>query len=271
MTSLHWEHLTTAQFAARDFARTVVVLPVAATEQHGPHLPVSTDAAIGEAIVRKAVELLPPDADVLILPMQRVGKSDEHLAFPGTLTLSLDTLCALWRDLARSVARAGARRIILFNSHGGQSALVDIVCRDIRVELGMLAVGSSWFRIADLGDLFSASEIEHGIHGGDVETSMMLAIDPAHVDFSRAEDFVPLTVAIQQSGGLLTAEGRVGFGWQAQDLHPAGVCGDAANATADKGRAVIDRAAEGLVRLIEATRAFDLRHLTGATAFSQDG
>lgn len=271
MASLYWEHLTTAQFAARDFARTVVVLPVAATEQHGPHLPVSTDAALGEAILRRAAERLGPDADVLILPMQRIGKSDEHLAFPGTLTVSLDTLRALWRDLARSVARAGARRLILFNSHGGQIALVDIVCRDIRIELGMLAVACSWFRIADVDDLFSAHEIEHGIHGGDIETSMMLAVDPAHVDMSRAEDFTPLTVAIAQSGSPLTAEGRVGFGWQAQDLHPAGVCGDAANATADKGRLVIDRAAEGLVRLIDAARAFNLGALTEATAFAKDG
>ena len=269
MASLYWEHLTTAQFAVRDFAQTVVILPVAATEQHGPHLPVSTDAAIGEAILRRTAELLPPDADVLILPMQRVGKSDEHLAYPGTLTVSLDTLRALWRDLARSVARAGARRLILFNSHGGQISLVDIVCRDIRIELGMLAVACSWFRIAEVGDLFSSTEIEHGIHGGDIETSMMLAIDPAHVDMARAEDFTPLTMAIQRSGSPLTAEGRVGFGWQAQDLHPAGVCGDAASATAEKGAAVIDRAADGLLRLIEAARAFDLRHLTGATAFSQ--
>jgi len=266
--SLYWEDLTTAEFAARDLSQTVVILPVAATEQHGPHLPVSTDAAIAEAILTRAVELLPEEADVLILPAQRVGKSDEHLAFPGTLAISVETLRQVWLDLARSVARAGARRIVLFNSHGGQIALVDMVCRDIRIELGMLAVGCSWFRITDVADLFSAHEIEHGIHGGDIETSLMLAIDPDHVDFALAEDFVPLTVAIQQSGSLLTAEGRVGFGWQAQDLHPAGVSGDASNATPDKGQAILDRAADSLVRLIAATRDFDLRHLTSATAFS---
>ena len=265
--SLYWEHLTSAQFSARDLSQTVVILPVAATEQHGPHLPVSTDAALGQAILDRAVELLGPGADVLILPMQRVGKSDEHLAFPGTLTVGLDTLRALWRDLARSVARAGARRLIVFNSHGGQIALVDIVCRDIRIELGMLAVACSWFRIAEIGDLFSAHEIEHGIHGGDIETSMMLAVDPEHVDMRRAENFVPLTVAIAQAQSPLTAEGKVGFGWQAQDLHPAGVCGNAANADAEKGRLVIERAAAGLVRLVAATRAFDLAALTQATAF----
>lgn len=159
--------------------------------------------------------------------------------------------------MARSGAQrgaGGARRLILFNSHGGQISLVDIVCRDIRIEPGTLAVGCSWFRIAEVGDLFSAHEIEHGVHGGDIETSMMLAVDPAHVEMSRAADFVPLTVAIRQSGSVLTAEGRVGLGWQAQDLHPAGVCGDAGAATADKCRVVIERAAEGLVRLIGAFR-----------------
>ncbi len=269
--SFYWEDLTTAEFSARDFAQTVVVLPVAAVEQHGPHLPVSTDAALNQAILERALELMPADSDLLILPAVKVGKSDEHLAFPGTLAISAETLRQLWLDMARSAARAGARRILIFNSHGGQVGLVDIVCRDIRIELGLLAVGCSWFRITDASGLFSAHEIAHGIHGGDIETSMMLAAAPECVAMDQAQDFVPLTVAIQQSGSELTAEGRVGFGWQAQDLHPAGVMGDAANATAEKGRAMIERAAEGLIRLISATRDFDLRHLTSATAFNGGG
>ena len=260
---MRWDQLTTAQFAARDFSRAVVILPVAATEQHGPHLPVSTDATLAEAILDR----LPPDDDVLILPTQRVGKSDEHLAFKGTLTISLETLRQVWLDLARSVARAGARRLILFNSHGGQSGLVDIVCRDIRIELKMLAVGCSWFRLIDLDDIFGAEEVRHGIHGGDVETSMMLALNAPGLDMRRAQNFPPLTLEIERAGSPLTAEGRVGFGWQAQDLHPSGVCGDAAAATAEKGAAALDRAAAALSNLIAATRAFDLSRLTASTAF----
>jgi creatinine amidohydrolase len=170
--------------------------------------------------------------------------------------------------MARSVHRAGARKLVLFNSHGGQMALMDIACRDIRIELGMLAVGCSWFRITAVDDLFSAAEISHGIHGGDIETSMMLAIAPEKVDMEKAEDFVPLTVEIERSGSPLTAEGAVGFGWQAQDLHPAGVCGDASAATAEKGGIVLDRAANALSALIAATGRFDMRRLTPATRFS---
>lgn len=266
--SLYWADHSTEAFATRDLSQTVAVLPVAAVKQHGPHLPVSVDAAINAEIIRRTVERLAPDADVLFLPPMVVGKSDEHIAFPGTLALSGETLRQVWLDLARSVHRAGVRKLILFNSHGGQMALMDITCRDIRIELGMLAVSCSWFRIAPVDDLFSADEIEHGIHGGDIETSMMLAFSPERVAMQKAEDFVPLTISIARAGSMLTAEGAVGFGWQAQDLHPAGVCGNAANATADKGDSVLTRAAEGLDRLIKATQAFDLAQLVPHTRFS---
>lgn len=267
--SFYWADYSTAAITARDLTHSVIILPVAAVEQHGPHLPVGVDSFINRAIVERLATQLPKEADVLILPPMNIGKSDEHLAFAGTLTIGLETLRQVWLDMARSVARAGARRIVFFNSHGGQMALMDIVCRDIRIELGMLAVACSWFRVTPIDDLFSATEIQHGIHGGDIETSMMLAIAPQLVDMSKAEDFSPLTVEIEQSGSPLTAEGAVGFGWQAQDLHPAGVCGNASVATAEKGKAVLERAAKGLLDLIEATAAFDLSRLVPHTAFSQ--
>ena len=262
---MRWDEMTTAQFAARDFWRTVAILTVAATEPHRPHLPVATDSALGEAILAR----LPDDPEALILPMPRVGKSDEPLAFKGTLTICAETLRQVWLDLARSVARAGARRLILFNSHGGQVGLVDIVCRHIRIELGTLAVGCSWFRLVDLDDIVGADEIRHSTHGGDVETSMMLAIAAAGIDMRQAQNFTPLTVEIERSGSPLTAEGRVGFGWQAQDLPPSGGCGDASLATPEKGRAALDRAAAALARLIEAARAIDLSRLTSVTAFDR--
>ncbi len=268
--SFYWADHSTASFSTRDLSETVVIMPIAAVEQHGPHLPVKVDAAINAAILDRMVCMLEPDANVLVLPALSVGKSDEHLAFAGTLAISAQTLRLVWLDIARSVRRAGARKIILFNSHGGQISLMDMVCRDIRVELDMLAVACSWFRIAPVDDLFSSMEMVHGIHGGDIETSMMLAIDPEHVAMNKAEDFVPLTVAIEQSGSLLTAEGAVGFGWQAQDLHPAGVCGNAANANAAKGNIVLDRAASALVRLIGAVGSFEMANLTSRTRFSSE-
>ncbi|KQS71719.1 creatininase [Rhizobium sp. Leaf371] len=266
--SFFWADHSTADFASRNLSETVVILPISAIEQHGPHLPVQVDAAINAAILDRMVRLLDPTADVLILPAFSVGKSDEHLAYPGTLTLSAQTLRLVWLDIARSAKRAGVRKIVLFNSHGGQISLMEMTCRDIRVELDMLAVACSWFRIAPVDDLFSQTEIVHGIHGGDIETSMMLAIAPHLVVMDKAEDFVPLTLEIEQSGSPLTAEGAVGFGWQAQDLHPAGVCGNAANADAVKGALVLDRAATGLTRLIAATRDFDMSRLTSETRFS---
>jgi creatinine amidohydrolase len=263
-----WDH-TTAAFAARDLSQTVVILPVGAVEQHGPHLPVKTDAAINAGILAAAIDRLDPGADVLVLPPLPYGKSDEHTAFPGTLTLSADTLGAAWFEIAASVRRAGARKILFFNAHGGQIALLDITCRRIRIELGMLAVACSWFRVTPVADLFSAAELDHGIHGGDLETSVMLALDPGVVAMDAAEDFVPVTVEIERSGSSLTAEGAVGFGWQAQDLHPAGVCGNAAAATAAKGEAVINRAADALVRLVGDVAAFDPARLTPGTRFSR--
>jgi creatinine amidohydrolase len=267
--SFSWWDLTTAEFAARDLSATVAVLPVGAVEQHGPHLPVRVDAAINAGILEAALKRLPAEADVLLLPALPYGKSDEHLAFPGTLTLSGETLAAVWFEIAASVVRAGCRKILFFNSHGGQMALMDIVCRRIRIELGALAIACSWFRATALDDLFSEAELTHGIHGGDLETSVMLALHGDLVAMDKAEDFVPLTVEIERSGSSLTAEGLVGFGWQAQDLHPAGVAGNAAAATADKGRAVIDRAAAALVRLIEDAADFDIARLTPTTRFSK--
>ncbi len=233
--SFYWADHSTAAFAARDLSRTVAVLPIAAIEQHGPHLPLGVDAFINREIVERCVAQLTADHDVLVLPAMMVGKSDEHLAYPGTLAIEGDTLRQAWLNIAESLSRAGVRRLVFFNSHGGQMALMDIACRDIRIRFGMLAVSCSWFRLTDVGHVFDTHEISHGIHGGDIETSMMLAIAPDLVDMEKAEDFVPLTVAIEESGSPLTAEGSVGFGWQAQDLHEAGVCGNARRATATKG------------------------------------
>jgi creatinine amidohydrolase len=269
MTSFSWSNHTTAAFAGRDLSETVVVLPVGAIEQHGPHLPVSVDAAINAGVLADALGKLDPGADVLVLPPLPYGKSDEHTAFPGTIAIPASTLAAIWFEIAASVARAGARKIVFFNSHGGQIALVDIVCRDIRVKLGMLAVACSWFRITPVDDIIPAHETAHGIHGGDLETSVMLHLHGDLVAFDKAENFVPLTVEIEASGSLLTAEGAVGFGWQAQDLHPKGVAGNARAATAEKGRVIVDRAGSAFVALLADVAAFDMERLTGRTAFAR--
>ncbi|GAB0116035.1 creatininase family protein [Acidisoma sp. 7E03] len=268
LSSHWWWDLSTREFAALDMSRIVGVLPVAAVEQHGPHLPVKVDAAINAGIVARAVELMPPDFPALVLPMLPIGKSNEHLAFPGTLTLPHDLLARLWFEVAKSAWRAGLRRIILLNSHGGQPQVMEIVCRELRVELGMFAVGASWFRTIDSSDLYSQAELKHGIHGGEAETSVMLHLHPAQVRMEFAEDFVPRSVAMETTNRLLTPEGGVGFGWQAQDLHPSGACGNAAAADAARGAVQVERAARALLGLIEEVRDYPLDAVTQRTAYT---
>lgn len=263
-----WDH-STRDFAALDMEKIVAVLPVGAVEQHGPHLPVKVDAAINAAIVEAALARMPADLPVLVLPMTAVGKSNEHTAFPGTLTLSHQTLSSLWLDICESVARTGCRKIIVFNSHGGQPQLIDVVCREMRVRHGVFAVNAMWARMTDLGDLYEASERRHGIHAGEVETSVMMHIDGPFVDMTHAADFVPLSVTLEKSGGLLMPEGAgVGFGWQMQDIHPSGAAGNAAKADARRGATTVDRAADAFVKLCKEVIAYPLDRIVKTTAYS---
>jgi creatinine amidohydrolase len=249
MISRHWWDLTTEEFSSLDMARAVALLPVCAVEQHGPHLPLRVDAAINAGIVQRALELLPPDLPLLVLPAQNVGKSDEHIAFPGTLSIQYETLGRLWFDLAESVFRAGCRRIIFFNSHGGQPQLIDIVCRDLRVRLNMLAVNCAWFNVTEMTDLFEPEELRYGIHGGAVETSLMLYLHPELVKMDQARNFVSRAIAIEARSSVLRIEGSTGIGWQTQDLNEAGACGDATRADASLGKQLLERAAQALVAL----------------------
>src|SRR5882724_2037245 len=211
LKSRWWWDLSTRDFAELDMSKMVAVLPVGAVEPHGPHLPVRVDAAINAGIMARAVELMPPDCPALVLPMMPVGKSDEHLAFPGTLTLSYETLGRVWFELGESVHRAGIRKILFFNSHGGQPQLLDIVCRDLRVKLGMFAVSAMWARLIVIDELFDAAENRHGIHGGQVETSVMLHLHPDLVEMDRAENFVPLSVQVERESEMLGPAGAVSF------------------------------------------------------------
>lgn len=266
-SSRWWWDLSAREFAALDMASIVAVLPVGAVEQHGPHLPVRVDAAINAGIVARATALMPGDLPALILPALPIGKSDEHLAYPGTLTLPHTLLVQVWFEVARSAWRAGVRKIVVWNAHGGQVALLDILCRDLRIELGMLAVGVSWFRAIDVADLYSADERRFGIHGGESETSIMLHLHPELVQMGFAADFRPVTVDLAANGDRLMPEGRIGFGWQAQDLHPMGVAGNAAAADAGRGAIEVERAAAALVRIVADVAAMPLDMLRTGTAF----
>jgi creatinine amidohydrolase len=250
MSARDWWDLTTEEFSGLDAERTVALLPVCAVEQHGPHLPLRVDAAINAGILARAVALLPQESRLLVLPAQNVGKSDEHTAFAGTLSINYETLGRLWFDLAQSVHRAGCRKIIFFNSHGGQPQLIDIVCRELRVRLNMLAVNCAWFNVTPMSDLFEAAELQYGIHGGAVETSIMLHLHPGLVKMERARNFVSRAIALEADSAVLRVEGATAIGWQTQDLNQAGACGDATAASATLGKELVERAAQALAALV---------------------
>jgi creatinine amidohydrolase len=253
LPSRYWQDLPWPAF--RDLPPdTVAVLPVAAIEQHGPHLPVSVDTTINQGLLAAALALLPADAPVLVLPTQAVGLSVEHTRFPGTLTSSAETLLALWTEIGESVARAGVRRLVIFNSHGGQPQLVDLVCRRLRIRARMFAVGCMWPRLGMPPGL----DDPEGIHGGLVETSMMLHLAPERVEMHAARNFRSAWLDRAPEFSHLVPEGGVGFGWETQDLHPAGALGDASRATAAAGAAVVAHVAARLAGLLLEVRRFDL-------------
>ena len=252
-----WLSLTTEEFAAGRIA----VLPVAAIEQHGPHLPVGVDSYIADAYLARVRALLPDNSPAVFLPVQTVGTSDEHRAFRGTLTLSPETTLAAFIEIGESVARAGIAKLVIVNSHGGNIALIDLAARQLRLRANMLAVHCSWGRFGYPDGLFSAAERAHGIHGGEIETSIMLAAWPHLVRRDRIADFRPVTYAMERDYRYLRADNPVGFGWMAQDLHASGALGDATLASAEKGEAALDHGARAFVALLKDVEKFDLKGL----------
>ncbi len=257
----HWMEMTWQDLAGAETGRWIAVLPLAAVEQHGPHLPLGVDAFIAEAYLARAETLLPDDLPVTFLPVQRIGVSAEHLAYPGTLTVSAATAVAAWTEIGVSLARAGLRKLVLVTSHGGNVAAMEIVARDLRTRLGMLAVTVGWHRFGYPEGTFAAEEKKHGIHGGDVETSLMLAARPHTVRMERAADATPVTIAMAQEFKWLGAYRPAGFAWMTQDLNTTGAVGDARPATPAKGEAALAHGAQAFVELLREIDRFDLARL----------
>ena len=253
-----WGDFPSTAFRGLDAQAVVAVLPVAAIEQHGPHLPVSTDASIMEGMLDTAIGLLPEELDTRILPIQSVGKSNEHIRFPGTLTLAPATLIEAWTALGASISRTGVRKLVIVNSHGGNEEVMGIVARELRERFDMLAMKTSWQRFGRPENLFSEEEEKRGIHGGDVETSLMLHFRPDLVDMTKAENFPSAVSRAEAAFGLVKHTGTHAFAWLSGDLNPHGVVGEAAKASAEKGRLTALHQAKGFVRLIEEVRALKL-------------
>ena len=257
----YWHELASPDFAGLDAERTVALLPVGAIEQHGPHLPVMVDACINQGIVSRAVELMPEALPALVLPMSWVGRSEEHVDYPGTLTHTAETLTRMWYEIGASVARAGVRKLLILNSHGGQIQVMQIVARQLRINHDMLVASLSWGQLGLPPGLVDPEEQRHGIHAGEVETAMMLALRPDLVRMEQARDFVPLGKRAANDFPILMGLGAAGFGWQAQDLHEAGAAGDATRGTAETGRAILDHVAGRLVALLKEMTRYPLSNL----------
>jgi len=247
--------------AGAETGRWIAVLPLAAVEQHGPHLPLGVDTYIAEAYLARVRKILPEDLAVTFLPVQRVGVSAEHLSYPGTLTLSSTTAIAAWTEIGESLARAGLRKLVLVTSHGGNVAAMELVARDLRTRLRMLAVTVGWHRFGYPDGTFSGEEKKHGIHGGDIETSLMLAAMPQTVRMDKAGNATPETLAMAREFKWLGASRPAGFAWMTQDLNPTGAVGDATQASAAKGEVALTRGAQAFVELLREVDRFDLARL----------
>lgn len=252
-----WADLTTTDFAALALDRTIAVLPVAATEQHGPHLPLSVDTDLVEGVVAASLPHLPADLSVLFLPTQSVGFSPEHARFAGTLTLKSETIVRLWTDIGESVAASGVRKLVLFNAHGGQVSVMDLVARDLRARLDMLVYSVSWFNLPlvdaqgqDVNALFSAEEQRFGVHAGDVETSMMRALRPELVRMDAAQNFRSASQDRAERFEILGNGRSAKLGWQMQDYNPHGAAGNARLATVEKGQALREAAGRALAQFL---------------------
>ncbi|MHC2017393.1 creatininase family protein [Methylobacterium sp. CM6247] len=256
MAVRNWFDLTTGEIESA-MGRSIAILPVAAVEQHGPHLPLSTDVTIAEGYLAKLAELDASDLDILVLPVQSVGKSDEHDAFPGTLTLTAETALRAWGEIGRSLHRAGCGKLVIVTSHGGNSGLIDLVASDLR-GLGMLAVTTAWSRFGYPPGLFPEDEIRHGIHAGAVETALMLALKPDAVRRQAIADFEPRSVAMERDFTHLRAGRPAAFAWKSQDLHPSGAIGNATLGTREAGLAALDHGARAFLDLLRDVDRFRL-------------
>ena len=236
--------------APADASQWIAVLPLGATEQHGPHLPPQTDSLIAEALVERLIDRLPDCAPVVFLPVETVGYSPEHLFSAETQSLEWDQAVRRWVRIGEQAHRSGIRKFLMLNAHGGNSPLMTIVATELRARFNMLAVATSWTRFGLPSGVMSDEARHLDIHGGLIETSVMLAIHPEMVDMARAGDFASRQADFIRDYAHLRAYGPHAFGWLMTDISSEGATGDAAAATAETGEQILDHAVAGLMQLI---------------------
>ena len=253
-----------ADLPSRDIATlptgAIAVLPIGATEQHGPHLPLNVDTSLINAVMTQSLPLLDSVLNVLVLPTLTITKSGEHDRHPGTLSLSGDTLLGVLGDIAQSVARAGVQRLVLFNGHGGNTAILEVAARDMRIAHGLIVASCSWFSFAKYQDLIDPADLSHDLHAGFIETSAMLAAHPTLVNMSHAANFRTAMESWSQDFQTIGLSGQPARpGWVIDDLTANGACGNAAAATADAGIQLLTSAAAGFADFLQEFAQFDHR------------
>lgn len=248
-----WKNMIFEDIASLDKAKTVVLLPISAIEQHGHHLPVGTDAMILEALLKKFVEEKDfGENNVLVAPQLFVGKSNEHMDFCGTMTFSARTLYSVVEELVDSIVKSGFQKVILTNSHGGNTDLLNLISRDLRIKHKIeIYVMDWWFTPfwSDIMEKEKESESPYGVfHACELETSLMLAIAPETVSSERVVDETPDDMF--RSNKQITLFGPVNMGWRTKDVSKSGVIGTPSCASAEKGKKFLDYATDRLEEIV---------------------
>jgi len=253
----NFAYLTWKQVDSLPRATALLVLPTAAIEQHGHHLPLATDTLINNLLLGKALSLVPDEMPIFALPPVCYGKSNEHLGFPGTLSVSAQTFLTVMRDLGSSIAAAGFNKLVFYNTHGGNTSLVDVAARDLRAEFGL----RTFTLFGSPGAAFdgvSAQERTYGFHAGEIETAYLMHATPELV---HADAFTANYIARVDQPELLKPEGSsANFAWLTKDIAPSGVLGDPSAATAENGERWSNEAAARIAELLVAMYKFEPRH-----------
>jgi creatinine amidohydrolase len=253
----NFTYLTWKQVDTLPRESTLLVLPTAAIEQHGHHLPLATDTLINNLLLGKALELVPAELSIYALPPVCFGKSNEHLGFPGTLSVSAQTFLAVVRDLGASIAASGFKKVVLYNTHGGNTSLVDVLARDLRAEFGL----RTFSLFGSPGAMFegvSKQERTYGFHAGEIETAYLLYGTPELV---HPEEYTKNYIARLDEPELLKPEGSAAnFAWLTRDIAPSGVLGDPTAATAENGERWANEAAARIAEILVAMYNFEPRY-----------
>ena len=253
----NFAYLTWKQVDALPRESTLLVLPTAAIEQHGHHLPLATDTLINNLLLGKALALIHAELPIFALPPVCYGKSNEHIGFPGTLSVSAQTFLAVVRDVGASVAAGGFKKLVLYNTHGGNTSLVDVMARDLRAEFGL----RTFSLFGSAGAAFegvSEQERTYGFHAGEIETAYLLHAAPELV---RTDEYTANYIARVDEPELLKPEGSAAnFAWLTKDIAPSGVMGDPTPATAANGERWANEAAARIAEILLAMYKFEPRH-----------